>query len=96
MQTDRNLSAIHSELRPLFPKLTVVQLARLINSFFNDSDLVVNTDYIKDYDVVDGTKFYAIPTDKNIISIRSVHYLASDGKYKPLPEYVGTTLMGDT
>lgn len=95
MQTDRNLSAILSEMRQVDPGLTLGQLARLVNMFFNDMDLVVNTEYEDDVDIVSGTRYYAIPTDQNILSIRHVYILASNGYYKPIAEYVGATLRED-
>ncbi len=95
MQTDRNLNAILSEMREIDPSLTLAKLARLVNMFLNDMDLVVNTEYELDTNVVSGTRYYAIPADQNILSIRHVYILASNGYYKPIPEYIGATLRED-
>jgi hypothetical protein len=96
MNSTRTVDYIHGELIDEFPKLTVQKLTRLINQAYNDGDLAIFKEINIKIDVVEGTRYYAIPTTNRPLRMTGVQYLNSDSEYKPIPRHVGQTSAEDT
>ena len=96
MNSTRTIDFIYNELIDEFPKLTMQKIGRIINQAYNDGDLAIFKEINIKIDVVDGTRYYAIPTTNRPLRLTSVQYLNSDSEYKPIPRHVGQTSAEDT
>jgi len=88
-----NVQKIYSRVKKIFPNVTLPEVVELINDAFDDGDDMLKGRHRLKLNVVEDKLLYALPG--NVIEIKRVFYLNSDGNYKPFPRLIGEIDIGD-